>query len=122
MGSLISNLVIACLGYFYDAEDFLKPLFQEGHYLRNLSGHEFDRAVRTAFRVGDLQLRLPTGSVEAWLVGLNTALCIGNDALKLFARLHGQCEVHCWFEGRDDKDWLTGVIQHGLMAGLMRQD
>lgn len=44
---------------------------------------------------------------------LNTALTIGGDQLKLAARLHGQCEIHCYVEGKNRK-WLSDIIEKGL--------
>jgi hypothetical protein len=52
-------------------------------------------------------------------LGLNTVLAIGSDPLKLYARLHGQCEIHCWVEG-PNREWLAGLIRRGVAAGLYR--
>ena len=46
----------------------------------------------------------------------NTALRAGPDAVKLAARLHGHCEVHCWCEG-GDRRWLAGIISEGRRPG-----
>lgn len=51
---------------------------------------------------------------------LNTACRIGGDALKLAARIHGQCEIHCWCEGKD-RAWLAGIIDQGLRDGIYRR-
>lgn len=52
---------------------------------------------------------------------LNTALAIGDDPVKLMARLHGQCEIHCWVEG-SNRAWLAGIMQRGRASGLYRAD
>lgn len=51
---------------------------------------------------------------------LNTVLAIGNDPLCLFARLHGQVEIHAYVEG-PHRSWLAGVIVDGLELGIFRQ-
>lgn len=54
-------------------------------------------------------------------VELNTACRVGGDPLKLAARIHGQCEIYCWCEGKD-RPWLAGIIDQGLASGLYRRD
>lgn len=54
-------------------------------------------------------------------IKLNTVLRIGNDPLKLLARLDGQCEIHCYVEPENRK-WLAQIIQDGLMAGIYREN
>jgi hypothetical protein len=58
--------------------------------------------------------------VSAFSLVLNTACRVGNDAVKLAARIHGQCEIHCWCEGKD-RAWLAGIIDQGLAAGIYRK-
>lgn len=57
--------------------------------------------------------------INTWTANLNTALRVGNDPLKLAARLEGQCEVHAWVDG-PNRAWLAGIIDEGLAAGLFR--
>ncbi len=52
-------------------------------------------------------------------INLNTALKIGNDPIKLAARLHAQCEIHAWVDG-PNRAWLADIIDEGLEAGLYR--
>lgn len=52
---------------------------------------------------------------------LNTVLDMGNDALKLMARIHGQCEIHAYTEGHN-RHWLADIIKGGLAMGLYRAD
>lgn len=59
---------------------------------------------------------------EPWfVVALNTTLRIGSDPIKLAARIHGQCEVHCWVDGKN-RDWLAGIIEQGRQIGFYRRD
>jgi hypothetical protein len=52
---------------------------------------------------------------------LDTAIALGNDQLKFAARLHGQCEVHCYIEGQN-REWLAGIIEQGLEQGIYRRE
>ncbi len=51
---------------------------------------------------------------------LNTAILIGNDAVILLARLHGQCEIHGYVEG-PNRAWLAGIVDGGLASGILRE-
>lgn len=45
----------------------------------------------------------------------------GGDSLKLFARLHAQCEIHAWVAGKN-RAWMAKIIAEGLESGLYRQN
>lgn len=63
------------------------------------------------------------GTVEdsAWRIALNTVHAAGSDPMKLFARLHAQCEIHCWWEGKD-RAWIAKIMEDGRRIGLYRDD
>jgi hypothetical protein len=52
---------------------------------------------------------------------LNTACAIGNDQVRLMARLHGQCEVHAFVVGQN-RAWLAAIIRRGRETGVFRAD
>lgn len=80
-----------------------------------------DRWVGTMLRVGDEPtFHLNGEPLDNFSLVLNTVMAIGNDPLCLFARLHGQCELHAWVDG-PDRAWLAGVIKQGLEIGLCRE-
>mgnify|MGYP001598122955 CR=1 FL=1 len=54
-------------------------------------------------------------------LNLNTALVAGSDPIRLAAKIHGWCEIHCWVED-EDRAWLADVIDEGLGTGLYRPD
>ena len=51
---------------------------------------------------------------------LNSVLMDGNDAWKLAAKIHGQCEIHGYIEGADRAD-IAAIINEGLEAGIYRR-
>lgn len=57
--------------------------------------------------------------IKLFSLVLNTAVRVGSDPVKLAARLHGQCELHCWVDGKD-RAWLAGIIARGLEDGVFR--
>jgi len=59
--------------------------------------------------------------LDMFSLTLNTAARVGGDPLKLAARIHGQCEIHAWCEGKD-RAWLAGIIDLGLEAGVFRRN
>lgn len=50
---------------------------------------------------------------------LNTGFTLLGDPGKLFARLHGSCEIHAFCEGRN-RSWLASIVQEGIESGLYR--
>lgn len=54
-------------------------------------------------------------------VNMNTAITAGSDPIRLAAKIHGWCEVHCYIEN-GDKPWLADLIGTGLDTGLYRPD
>jgi hypothetical protein len=99
--------------------DWLPPL----HYLRSSQPGLFARSYATAFFVGgDESLIVKDGkSINVWELALNTALAVGNDPVKLFARIHAQCEIHGFIEGPNRK-WLAEIMEAGRKSGLYRHD
>lgn len=64
---------------------------------------------------------LPSGEhVGFFEASLNTALELGRH-LRLFAWLHGGCEVHAFVEGQN-RAWLADEIDAGLAVGICRTD
>jgi hypothetical protein len=121
MGSLTNGMMLAVLGDLTYAEEWLKPLFPADHYIQRATGAEFGRQAQTLLSIGgDAGLNVGGRRVQPWLIGLNTAWVMGNDAVRLCARLHGQCEVHCWTDS--DKSWLARIIDSGLEKGVLRSE
>ena len=53
-------------------------------------------------------------------IALNTAMDTGSDALRLLARLHAQCELHCWVDGQN-RAWLADIVVAGREEGVLRE-
>lgn len=52
---------------------------------------------------------------------LGWACLIGNDALKLLAHIHGQCEIHGWVHP-DDLGWFADLLEQAVRDGLLGAD
>jgi hypothetical protein len=55
-----------------------------------------------------------------WTVLLNTAMRVGSRPMKFLARMHAQCEIHGWVEGRN-RAWLAKIVDQGLKDRLYRE-
>lgn len=120
MGVLCNDLMLGTLGDLYYAKEWLIPLMPPGHYA--LTDHRGPESGLSLFLRGmDSALIVDGKRVETWLVSLNTAWVLGGDPLRLLARLHGQCEIHCWVEGVNRK-WLASIMREGRKSGLCRED
>jgi hypothetical protein len=59
--------------------------------------------------------------IRQWPLELNTALLLGNDYVRLLARVHAQCEIHGWIDG-PNRSWFAELIDGGRAVGLFRAD
>jgi len=102
-----------------DSPSPYRAILDPAHYVCNAP--QFAETLKTALMVGygNSPLVIDGENVHTFAVALNTALDLGNDAIKLSARLHGQCEIHTWVEGPNRK-WLAEIIQAGLKRGIFR--
>ena len=102
--------------------DQLMPLVHPGHYLNSIDPGS--PAWATSFRIA---FHTDSGGFLTWrghdldplTLTLNTAMLVGNDHVRLLARLHGQCELHGWVDG-PNRQWLGDLIRAGLRSGLYR--
>lgn len=108
--------------------DRWRELVKPGHYLVGASPElkcdeqQWARRFLTALHVGDEDLLQRNGhAIESFGMILNTALAVGNDAVRLAARLHGQCEIHCWV-AEENREWLASIIEQGIAGGVLRKD
>lgn len=106
--------------------DRLKLLINPSHYMNTMrmDPQQWTQNFETALSVGSIcgdtpLLQWKGHPIDTWNLVLNTALRIGNDSLKLAARIHAQCEIHCWVDG-PDRAWLAGIMEAGLSCGLFR--
>lgn len=128
-GLLVDHLTDGFLSSIYgdDAERLLS-LVRPDHYLhkqdRSSPGwilrwrDTFSTALRSGF-YGEM-FQWKGKEVDGFAIRLNTAMKYGNDAVRLAARIHGQCELHCFVEGIN-RAWLAGIITEGLDAGIFRE-
>lgn len=68
-----------------------------------------------------LQFRTPDGSRHnVWEVCLNTLYEMGNESVRLLAKLDGQCEMNLYVEGKN-RAWLAGVMEAGREWSVYRE-
>jgi hypothetical protein len=125
--SVVDSIASGVLGEnapFGDRVERIRQLIDPGHWLIKNYSNANSPVWWSHFK---LALNGYSGSPLSWKgqplssfsFGLNTALLLGNDTVKLMAYLHGQCEIHGWIAGKDRR-WYAGLIQGGRASGLLR--
>ena len=125
MGNLINQIAVAV----FDPKlrrDRLLAVLPDDCYLKNdvrysVSDHIWADAFRVWLSVSDGDFVVDKRKIGAFEIALNTAYRLGSDAIRLMARIHGQCEIHCWISGQD-RAWVASVIDAGLSHSLFRED
>lgn len=110
-------------GFCDDRINHIRKFVAPGHYLhRYADARQFADHFTTAFHVGygDALLVYKGKPIEPLILQLNTALTFGGDALKLAARLHGSCEIHCWVE-QENRAWLADMIERAVSVDVFRK-
>ena len=118
-GVFCSELTSALLGKHaeeYGSKSILRNLFPENHWVNR--SDNFKEAVLLALG-GDQAIQLNSKKLESFVLQLNTALSMGSDYVKLAARIHGQCEIHAYVEGKN-RAWLAEIIKQGRQSGFYR--
>lgn len=128
-GSLVSNLTAGFLRSVW-GEDVkqLLSLVRPDHYLHKVDRHStgwlapWVDSFQTALTgvVSRDPLAWNGHPIDSFSLCLNTAMRYGSDPVKLAARIHGQCEIHCYVEGID-RWWLADLIQEGLDTQVFRK-
>jgi hypothetical protein len=115
---LIGDMSFGIAGH--DREAILS-MVPSGHYLHAYADDPaWLQIFGTAWRVSDdLTFKWRDREMDAFTLSLNTALALGNDALRFFARMHGSCEIHGWVDG-PDRAWLAGILRGGREGGIYR--
>ena len=125
MGCLVNNITLSILDPRMHKDKLLSILpdcYLKENDSRYSSDDDWARSFSIWFSVSFDRGFLVNGKqVDTFGLALNTAYKIGNDAIRLMARIHGQCEIHCWIPGRD-RAWIAGIIESGLKDNLFRGD
>lgn len=115
-GLLCNDLMIAALGGDLEySNDWLMKMIPTGSY-----AHTAPKMLKTYLRSYNSVLVIDDAEHSSWHIGLNTALALGNDSVRLLARLHAQCEIHCYVEGENRK-WLADIIRDGRRTNILRE-
>jgi hypothetical protein len=122
----------------YEPLEWVEHVFARGHYIADMAvelrlatnDHEKARlssrlaqSLETFFHVGDARdvVLLDGEPVDLFALALNSAIQWGNRAVQLAAKLHGQCEIHCYVEG-EDRAWLADLIEEAVACDVLRGD
>lgn len=89
---------------------------QERHYAAWIVGRMHKALSRDEVKFSSFV----TGNDSQFCAELNTAILLGNDTIRLMARMHGQCEIHGYIEGQN-RAWYADLIDEGRASGLLRE-
>lgn len=131
LGGLATDIALGLLDLRNPSRiDRLRPLIHPGHYMAKHDttspgwANSWAASYATAFSVGWSEsaplIQHKREPIDSFTLALNTALTLGNDAVKLAARLHGSCEIHAWVDG-PNRAWLADIMQAGIDTGVYRR-
>lgn len=124
LGMLVDRVALGLLDLSSDrVRERVEQLIPATHWARQQSGNHlrYLSDLALAWRdIGGFGIAGWKGKpVSTWRLNLNTALVVGGDALKLAAKIHGQCEIHCWTEG-DNAAFVADIIDNAVETGMYR--
>lgn len=130
LSGLVNDLAIGALALHDPSRvERLISLAAPDHYItQHADRHPTGMPLQTAYRLAFLYEN-PYGAtliqhrgrpVSTFSLALNTAMLLGNDQIRLAARLHAQCELHAWVDG-PNRAWLADVMEAGLESGIYRR-
>jgi len=121
MGLFCAGLATALLRTDAYDSNLLALVQPDSYIVRHSEKQRSLASLSTAVRIGEDVFVLDGRPVNTFQMVLNTALKIGNPCVQLLARIHGQCEIHCFIEGVN-RGWVAGIIDEGLGRGIYRSD
>ena len=116
MGGVIKDIALALIDPRMN-EDKIKDVLPDDCYLHDYKGSDFVKSFGIWFSVSDETFK---NGDDLFALQLNTAYTFCNDQIKLMARLHGQCEIHCYLTAGRNAKWLAEIIRGGLRSGIYR--
>lgn len=129
LGSLVNQIATGVLDLDgFETAERLKKYVHPSHYMASKDTtspgwvSSWASGYATAFRVGwgDPLICYQGRTLSTFSFALNTAVLLGNDQIKLAARIHGQSEIHAWVDG-PNRGWLAEIMQAGLDSGIYRK-
>lgn len=122
MGQYVENIASGLVPSATFDQRRLIDLLPSDHYLRTHDADSpfWEQWYSTAWRVGGDVIEWRGQQISTWEMSLNTAMAVGNDATRMLARLHAQCEIHAWITGVDRR-WFAKFIDQGLAVGVCRR-
>jgi hypothetical protein len=122
MGFVVTDLFFGVLSRL--DFDEVKQFLPEDSYLRSkINSQSFYKSLRVYAHTGGL---IGAGFVyngkhyDQFDIASNTVMRMGSDAVKLYARIHGQCEIHCYVMP-DNIEWFNSIVKQGLKDRIFRE-
>lgn len=122
-GGICNALMLAAIGPLSDSlaePNWLRRYLPKDCFSLRETGPAFEQSVKLWLKTsGDAGLVIEGQQVSVFSMALNTACVMGSETVKFLARLHGQCELHAYVEGKN-REWLAGIIERGREKKILR--
>lgn len=120
-----ASLGIFCQNWLY--MQLAPSTLAANEFVGALLGRSYEGFGSNLHAMRDLQLQCAAGDYftlgdekyEIFAMALNSVLTDGNRAAQLAAKIHGQCEIHCYVEG-EDRAWMAEIVEEGLATRIFR--
>jgi hypothetical protein len=121
MGNIASKITYGIMEQLTDNRNILRYIAKDCWIHDNQS--DIKHALKIILSVGENKYPFVLGndSITPFELCLNTAIVSGSDPIKMCARIHGQCEIHCYIV-RDDFDWFSNIIKNGIQSMIFRKN
>lgn len=100
-------------------DHWTRKVIPKDSYLHTM--RDYANSFNTWVSVGNENFEYKGESYSVFHMTLNTALTMGSYPVKLFAFIHGQCEIHGYIID-ENKEFVASVIEEGLDIGLYRKN
>lgn len=121
LGQLCSRALLLTLGkldYAFDKGPWIMKHIPSDCYLHDCRDLRA-RDIEIWLSVDNSHLLLDGEKHKLFDLQLNSAIILGGNAMKLAARLHGQCEIHCYVEGKN-RAWLADMVDDAVAKKVFR--
>lgn len=114
-GYVTERLTSAFLDIEGNKELLLKAV-PASHHLRSMeiNSHQWAKNFELALYHGNLKLNINGKNFNGFNLALNTASAVGDDAVKMLARIHAQCEIHGFVSGKN-RQWMANIIDNAAI-------
>ena len=120
MSTFLNRLTLGLFNFKYGSDN-IKQLVPCDSWV-----HETNSDFEESFKLwysndSSAYLNINDEQISTFTFALNTAYAMGNDVIKLMARIHSQCEIHCYVKN-EHIEWFLSIVKQGLDTKILRAE